>query len=177
MKLLLISLLIFYSNFSLAEDYTSLRIGQSLSFHPALGEGSERFENKLSDDGKLVQNHKLTLNFNKKMGMGYNRTTILLAKDCVDSPVLGFGKSWGSESHYGSQFGFILGGYFMDRQPWEERLIAQFWINVNDNIGFVPIIGIEYNHVLIKGEKTNLVFENFFSPLLTNHALMIEVRF
>ena len=109
---------------------TSLRLGHSLSIHPLAGSAASRFENKLGDSGVFVHNSKITLNFTKIDGEQYSRSLLMYARDCVNSPVYGFGFAHGHQSN-NQQFGFIFGGYFMDRHPWESRELPQMWINVN----------------------------------------------
>jgi len=180
MNQIFILCLIFYSQITLAKDELNFNIGESISMHPfaSLNETAQNFSNKLSKDGTYVMN-KPTININAisfRQGK-YAKLSLLYSRDCVDSPVYGFGYSFGNYNTTSFYYGFVFGGYFMNEKLWNERGITKTWISIGNQNAIVPLIGGEIYIKLFKIGRINANWHTYLNPVLINSTVSLGVSF
>ncbi len=162
--------------------FKDLQLGLSASGHLFVLSESEvtsKFKNKITPSGSFVYNPVIQFSKSKIEDKHYKKHTALFFMDCVGKPSLGYAYSLGKKFER-AQFGFVLGGYFLNRKEWDKvvtRKQAHYFV-VSDSLGLTPLLGLELNLRAFQfSEKVDLNFNNFLSLVFVSHSLALSYRF
>ena len=188
--LILLGLLVF-SNESLLAKSTlfgqsgtySLQVGASASSHQFIlskTETSSQFKNKLTDSGSWVLNPVINYSHTSTQEEHYKKLSLLLFSDCLALPSAGLAFSMGKQLNKKNQFGFVVGGYILNKKKWDEVVSSEeaHYMNLSSSIGLVPLLGLELNLKLFSlGKGLDFYFNNFVSYTLNSHTLSLKKIF
>ena len=85
-----------------------------------------------------------------------------------------------SFSNKKNQFGFVVGGYILNKKKWDEVVSSEeaHYMNLSSSIGLVPLLGLELNLKLFSlGKGLDFYFNNFVSYTLNSHTLSLKKIF
>ena len=184
------------SNSSLSKEtiYT-LDLTNSLYNYHYSKSNAEKYENKVSEDGRLINNplYGITLSWqHKKNPKKFKSFSIFSGKDSIDSDMNGFSFTWGRGSlkESGWQYGFIWGLYFYDEDVWEERYLkvkngkattsSPSWLRtkINEDIrGVNMILGLELKRQWKINDTILLKSKNVITPQIINISVAVGFNF
>ncbi len=175
MKLIItLCVLLLSSTLALAEDTDELILG-SLTYH-LIGGGSEEFSNKLSQDGRLIDNFLIGYQFTETHLNLYDSLAIFGGDNSVGKPIGGFKFSTGvtDKTWY---LGPVIGGYVQNNIYFERVGLQPLDFGPANGVALVPIIGVELNYRINLNKKYFIKFNNILTPALTNLTLSAGVSF
>ena len=162
--------------------FKNLQLGLSVSGHLFIiseNEVTSKFKNKITSSGAFVYNPVIQFSKSKIEDKHYKKHTFLFFVDCVGEPSLGYAYSLGKKFERG-QFGFVLGGYFLNRKEWDQvvtREQAHYFV-VSESLGLTPLLGLELNFRAFQiSQQLDLNFNNFLSLVFVSHSLSLSYRF
>lgn len=173
------------ANICLAEEERFFGVNYNFLTHHFSSVGSDKFDNKVSNDGKTIKNPLIGLEFSKNYKKSSDKWVLFGGEDSIGSPMFGVYKGYGFQkiSNKGFHGNFLLGMYFFDQRQWDKRyadsdirtpsLITGYLGIENVNI----IIGIELNYHIPLGKKSFIKINNIITPLVTNHGVGIVFEF
>ena len=183
--------LLFLSNENLSAKSTlfgqsgtySLQVGASASSHQFIlskTETSSQFKNKLTESGSWVLNPVIHYSHTSIEEEHYKKLTILFFSDCLALPSMGLAFSLGKQLNEKNQFGFVVGGYILNKKQWDEVVSSEeaHYMNLSSSIGLVPLFGLELNLKLMTlGKGLDFYLNNFVSYTLNSHTLSFKKNF
>lgn len=161
----------------------SLQVGASASSHQFIlskTETSSQFKNKLTESGSWVLNPVIHFSHISIQEEHYKKHTLLLFSDCLALPSFGYAFSMGKQLSKKNQFGFVLGGYVLNKKKWDKVVSSEeaHYTKLSSSLGLVPLLGLELNIKLLSFSKNiDLYFNNFVSYTLNSHALTLKKDF
>ncbi len=161
----------------------SLQLGVSASSHQFIlskTETSSQFKNKLTESGSWVLNPVIHFSHNSIQEDHYKKHVLLLFSDCLALPSIGYAFSMGKQLNKKNQFGFVVGGYILNKKKWDRVVSSEeaHYTKLSSSIGFVPLLGLELNLKIISfSESLDLSLNNFVSYTLNSHALTLKKIF
>lgn len=169
-----IPILFFLSSYGYANSIELLY--GSYTYHLIVTGGVERhFVNKVSNDGKLINNALYGIRFNERFDNSYRVYTLFHGENTIGEPMRGFSYSSLKMLKY-VDLGFIIGAYMQDNDKYVQKGIDNFRLTNGPN-GLVPIIGLEVNMPVMLSRTIYLKLNNIITPILTNHSLSFGKTF
>lgn len=150
---------------------------------------ADRFENKISGDGRTINNPLYAISFLKQVqdSNSYTSTTIFSGKDSINSPMTGFllTRGVGSINQSSLHLGLIWGLYFYDESAWRQKfkdrkektpswLVASYGEQFN---GINMVFGVEVNYQIKLSDKVYFKIKNNLTPMISNHSIGIGFNF
>jgi len=141
----------------------------SLSYHPFFNtELSNRFDNKVTDGGRLISNPVVGVRATRPLEKYYQSLSVFTGQNSVGAPITGTTVSMGVGERF--MVGGVIGAYHQDSKPFKDR-------ELDSPHPFMPFAGLEVNYRVPIGEKYCMTFNNVLTPLLTNHSVSFGVKF
>jgi hypothetical protein len=184
MKSIILVILLFFSMNSFGrKEIHSFEILSSYRTHHYSKLNADRFANKVSADGRTINNPLYAISFLSQYtdSLAYSSFSLFGGQDSIGSPMYGFLLSGGLGSIKGTglQFGPIWGLYFYDEQAWRDTfsdraertpswLVAYYGEEYN---GINMVFGVELNLQIELSENVHLKFKNNFTPMISNHSI------
>lgn len=130
-----------------------------------------KFENKVSKDGRLINNPIYGISFREEVSADAYRSNYFFGGvDSIGSPIYGYIRTTGFITSWYTYLGFAYGGYYMNTKPWVKKGIQHTnMLELSPGSGIVPIIGIEISQKIPLGAGIFLKINNLFTPFLSNH--------
>jgi hypothetical protein len=140
--------------------------------------GASRYENKVSGDGRTINNPIYGLTFASDDRHGWSSFTLFSGKDSIDSELNGFVYSSGFGKAKGTtlQLGWYLGSYLYDQDAWDNHypnneIITPSWVDYYFGLGGINVLaGITLNLQIEISPGIIIRFNNYINPALTNHT-------
>ena len=151
-------------------------VGGSLTYH-ILDEGtSTSYSNRLSKDGRLINNPLLGIAVTTHDGVFFDTYMAFAGQNSVAAPMFGGLYEEGLELHH-FQTGVGIGGYSQESRPFTDRNIHSFRITNIQGMDLVPVLGIVLNYKIMLYNNAYLKLNNLISPILTNSTLSVGMEF
>lgn len=148
---------------------------------------ADRFANKVSKDGRTINNPLYSLSFLSGDKKSYGSFNLYGGQDSIGSPMHGFmlSKGIGAIDESGVQIGGIWGLYFYNEKNWEKKFHDRpeqtpSWLRATygDSFrGVNMIIGLEINAQLMITEGAYLKLRNVITPMITIHSIGIGFNY
>lgn len=189
MKKLIITILYVIFTINIVYAETNFEIGSSFLTHHYSDLNADRFANKVSQDGRTINNplYSLSWVWQDKGDSDYSSFTLYSGEDSIGSPMNGFllTKGLGYTDRTSLQLGFIWGMYFYDENAWREKfydreaqtpswLVASYgeqWNGVN------MVFGLELNLQVQVSDSVYVRLKNNITPMISNHSFALGFNF
>lgn len=147
----------------------------SLTEHIILpSSSSQKFENKVGDDGRMLLNPMLGVRRTWSLeDGGYTSLAAFGGENSIGEAMVGMFASSGAEFGSHVRFGGVLGGYLQSNEKFRDRGIYPFSMGESQGVGLVPIAGLELSLHAKVSRKTYLTLINILTPALTSTSLGI----
>lgn len=139
------------------------------------GDVGLKFENKVSKDGRLINNPVYGVSFREDVSEeAYRSNYFFGGVDSIGSPIYGYMRTTGFILPSLTYIGFAYGGYYMNSKPWLKKGIQHTnMLEVSSSGGIVPIFGIELSQKIPLGGGVFLKINNLITPFISNHNVGI----
>jgi len=152
-------------------------IGGSLTYHIFNINGSdERYSNKLSNDGRLIDNALLGYRDVEIKGVSYTAITYFTGTNSVAEPIFGAAYSAGY-AYDDYRVGIIAGAYMQDNNKFFERNLTPVMIIPSNGWAPSPVIGIETSKIVNISDKTYFLMNMIFTPTLINGTVGVGFKY
>jgi hypothetical protein len=148
---------------------------------PHFGKTKKNYCNQWNDSGIIYnQSHYITI------ASGNWAFTAFEGEDSICSPIDGFMFHYGLHFRERMDVSFIFGRYLYNHDNWVEHarntpedIDAPAPVRASiDGHRFIPVVGIQVGLHLIRSRSGfSLVLNNVLTPVITNHSLMMQMRF
>ena len=166
---------------------STIEFSSSFITHHFYKDNADRFENKISYDGRTIANPLYGVSLTWGNNDKYNSLSLFSGEDSIGSPMNGFMLStgWGSLQQSNLHLGVIWGLYFYEEEAWEERYYDRTnktpsWLHSTygeEYRGINMIFGIELNYQIQLSNNHFVKFRNTFTPLISNHSIALGFNF
>jgi hypothetical protein len=164
MKLLLTLLLSI--TYAYADD---LRIGSLVNYHTFLN--LPNMHNKITDNGRLV----LSPVFTEYRTNDYD---VFATTECMGQFTAGVAATQDLIRNYEHRLSIFEGVYFIQTKNWYKYANSPvYWVDLNDSIGFVPIIGIRDDQKLLRYDNISIDLTTVITPALVQAGLFVNIRY
>jgi len=178
----LLNLIIISSMIFLIQNSQALVIGiGSGGLTPHFGKTKKNYCNQWNDSGIIYnQSNYITI------ASGKWAFTAFEGEDSICSPIDGFMIHYGLHFRERMDVSFIFGRYLYNHNNWVEHarktpedIEAPSPVKASINgHRFIPVVGIQVGLHLIRSRSGfSLVLNNLLTPVITNHSLMMQMRF
>ena len=150
-------------------------IGGSLTYH-IIGDNFENFSNKLSSNGRLIDNPLYGIQYTIENGAYYESLALFSGDNSVGTQILGVKAAKGIKIG-NIYFGLAFGAYEQDNTEFSNRGIVPFQVGKIGTTGIVPIFGGEVNYKIELGKDIFVKINNVISPILINTTLSLGMSF
>jgi hypothetical protein len=180
MDLLKIFLIIFIAVFSLNGEALVIGLGSG-GLTPHFGKSKKNYCNQWNDSGIIYNRSRYIM-----IAKGNWAFTAFEGEDSICSPIDGFFFSYGFHFRERMDFSVIFGRYLYNQQNWKDhaartpddvRAPSPFTASI-DGHRFIPVVGLQVGiHLVRSNTGWSLVLNNVLTPVITNHSLMLQMRF
>ena len=151
-------------------------VGGSLTYHIIDGGAAQAFSNKLSPDGRLINNPIYGIQYVTESDSLYETIGIFSGDDSVGDPILGMKYSTGYKYNHW-YLGLVLGAYEQSTMGFTNRGIQPFEFAQIGDVGIVPLIGGEVNYRVNLSQSMYVKLNNLISPIITNTTISLGYSF
>jgi hypothetical protein len=138
---------------------------------------SEKFDNKISGDGRLIGNPLLGVADVYDNGTIFKEEVVFIGQDSVGSLMVGGMYETGRVVGRNLEIGGAFGGYLQDDSAFAARHIQPFSIATFGTTGLVPVLGAAVNYKVRFNESTYLKLNTVLSPIISNATLSLGFKF
>lgn len=151
----------------------------SYSYH-LLGDAKafSQLENKVSSDGKLIQNTMLTYKITSTNKEYYSSDAFFGGENSVASAMFGYLGASGAYVNKYTQVGFVYGAYVQDNTKFLQKdIVNPYSFFSESKINIVPVFGLEVNFKAKISKDYFIKLNNVITPAVTNHTVSFGVEF
>lgn len=146
-------------------DHTELLIGGITAHFTNNDQADREFPNKLNKSGEVIANATIAIREVRNQEHTYATYGGFMGQNSIGQPMGGLLASAGILDGQ-DRYGMAAGGYVQNDNKFRERGIEPFTIAERNEMGLVPIVGIEWTHAY-KNFLTNVLV----TPILGNVSI------
>lgn len=159
---------------------TALEISgpNALTYHVVTADtvAPQRFANKISGDGRLIDNHEYAVSLITSDKDFFHSETLFVGQDSVGGPMEG--AMWEYGIVRGNwQIGIAAGAYIQDENNWINAKVDSFKMTQIGSTDVVPVIGVAVNYKIPLSDKVYLNINNVISAIITNTTVSVGWNF
>lgn len=147
-------------------------VGGGATYH-LLGANSaaaQQFDNKWSNDGRLIGTPLIGARVIREDGMEYASSTVFAGHNSVGAPITGYTYSYGGI--FGNWYsGIILGIYMQDAAPFLDRGVNVWGLYLGNRMMLMPIGGLEVDYKIPLDKNVYIKLDNIVSPAMINNLV------
>ena len=151
-------------------------VGGGLTYHIMVPIRSRNFSNKVSEDGRLIDNPIIGIQRVVESRDYYTSLGAFTGANSVGDTILGMKYSTGARIEHW-YLGIVLGAYEQPTHTFYDRNIVPFQLAKIGDVGIVPVVGWEVNYRINLSRSYYLKLNNIVSPMITNTTISVGVSF
>lgn len=147
-------------------------IGGGATYHllGANRSAAEQFDNKWSDDGRLIGTPLLGARVLRENGTEFKARTVFAGHNSVGAPIVGYTYTEG-EIVGNWYIGMLVGAYIQDSAPFNDRGIGVWGVYLNNRMMLMPMVGIELDYKIRLDDNVYIKLDNVVSPAMINNLV------
>jgi hypothetical protein len=145
-------------------------IGGSLTYHLLDLGTSDYYSNKLTKNGRLLNNPMFGLAYTEHASVFFVTQTVFGGSNSVGKQMAGFLYTEGIEIS-GLQVGITYGGYEQESKYYDNLGLNSFRVVNISGIDLVPVLGLQVNYKIKLSDDYYLKLNNLIDPVLFNTTL------
>lgn len=147
-------------------------VGGSLTYHLIDYSNAVQYSNKLSNDGRLIDNPILGIQYVKESRLTYESIGVFTGENSIGKDILGLKLSTG-EKMSNLYLGVVIGAYEQSTKSFRDKNIVPFQVGQVGDVGIVPLVGVELNYKIKVANKIYVKINNVVTPILTNSTISL----
>lgn len=147
-----------------------------ITYHIIDDGSSIKNDHKLSDDGRLIVNPLLGVNYSHTSDMFYQSYATFLGKNSIDETMYGFLLQSGLEAD-NKQLGLVAGAYFEGNRQFVAKGMQPFRLGTSNGTDVIPLLGIAFNYKIMLTDRVFMRLNNIMTPIVFNSNVSLGLEF